>query len=84
MVYTNCYYGCYRLFQTTIKNCKVSHLKSTDQNCIQVTTFTCCNMQVKQHYCTILATAAANCAVTNVTYNENNYYVVTCTVYCLS
>jgi len=39
-------------------------------------------MQVKQHYCNILATAAGNCAVTNVTYNENNYYVVTGTVYC--
>ena len=84
MVYINYYCGCCRLFQTTIKNCKVPHLKSTDLKRIQVTTFTCCNMQVKQHYCTMLATAADNCAVTNVTYNENNYYIVTCTVYCLS
>jgi len=36
MLYTN-YYGCCRLFQTTIKNCKVSHLKSTDLNRIRVT-----------------------------------------------
>ena len=43
--------------------------------------FTCCNIQVKQHYCTMLATATGNCAVTNVTYNENTYYVVTWTVY---
>jgi len=84
MLCTNYYYGCCKLFQTTIKNCKVPHLKSTDPNRIQVTTFTCCSMQVKQHYCTILATAAGNCAVINVTYNENNYYVVICTVYCLS
>jgi len=39
--------------------------------------FTCCNIQVKQHYCIMLATAIGNCAVTNVTHNENNYYVVT-------
>jgi len=32
-----------RLFQTTIKNCKVPHLNSTDLNHIQVTTLTCCN-----------------------------------------
>ena len=76
MLCTN-YYGCCRLFQTTIKNCKVPHLKSTDLNCIQVTTLTCCKIQVKQHYCTMLASATANCAVTNVTYNENTYCVVT-------
>jgi len=35
-----------------IKNCKVPHLKSTDLNRIQVTTLTCCNIQVTQHYCT--------------------------------
>jgi len=29
----------------------------------------------------MLATATGNCAVTNVTYNENKYYVVTWTVY---
>jgi len=28
---------------------------------------TCCNMQVKQRYCTTLATATGNCDVTNVT-----------------
>ena len=84
MLSTNYSYGCCRLFQTTLKNCKVTHLKSTDLNRIQVTMFTCCNMQVKQRYCTILATAADHRAVTNVTYIENNYYVVTCTVYCLS
>ena len=38
---------------------------------------TCCNIQVKQRYCTMLATATGNCDVTNVTCNENNYYVVT-------
>jgi len=75
MLYTN-YYGCCRLFQTTIKNCKVPHLNGIDINRIQVTTLTCCNIQVKHHYCAILATATANCDVTNVTYNENMYYVV--------
>jgi len=39
---------------------------------IQVTTLTC-NIQVKQRYGTMLAAAASNCAVTNTTYNENNY-----------
>jgi len=29
----------------------------------------------------MLATATGNCDVTNVTYNENNYYAVTCIVY---
>ena len=43
--------------------------------------FTCSNIQVKQHCCTMLATATGNCAVTNVTYSENKYYVVTWTVY---
>jgi len=76
MLYTN-YYGCCRLFQTTIKQCKVPHLKRTDLNRIQVTTLTCCKIQVKQHYCAMLATATGNCDVTNVTYNENKYYVVT-------
>jgi len=76
MLCTN-YYGYCRLFQTTIKKYKVPHLKSTNLNRIQVTTLTCCNMQVKQHYCTMLATATGNCAVTNVTYGENKNYVVT-------
>jgi len=40
-----------------------------------------CNKQVKQHYGTMLATATGNCDVTNVTYGENKYYVVTWTVY---
>jgi len=71
------YYGCYRLFQTTIKNYKVPHFKNTDLNRIQVTTLTCCNIQVKQRYCTMLAAATGNSDVTNVTHNENNYYVVT-------
>ena len=31
------YYGCYRLFQTTIKNYNVPHFKSTDLNRIKVT-----------------------------------------------
>jgi len=35
MLYTN-YYGCCRLFQTTIKNYKVPHFKSTALNRIQV------------------------------------------------
>ena len=34
-----------------------------------------------KHYCTMLATATGNCDVTNVTYNENKYYVVTWIVY---
>ena len=38
-------------------------------------------MQLKQRYCTMLATANGNCDVTNVRYNENKYYVVTGTVY---
>ena len=78
MLYAN-YYGCCRLFQTTIKICKVPlpHLNSADINRIQVTTLTCCNIQVKHHYCTILATATGNCDETNVTYIENTYYVVT-------
>jgi len=76
MLYTN-YYGCYRLFQTTIKNRKVPYLKSSDLNRIQVITLTCCNIQDEQHYCTMLAAATGNCAVTNVNYNENKYYVVT-------
>ena len=71
------YYGCCRLFQTTIKQCKVPHLKSTDPNRIQVTTLTCCNIQARQHYCTMLATATGNRDVTNVTYNDNNCYVIT-------
>ena len=49
MLYTN-YYGCCRLFQTTIKSCMVPNLKSTNLNYIQVTTLTCCNIQVKQLY----------------------------------
>ena len=36
-----------------------------------------CNKQVKQHYCTMLATATGNCDVTNVTYGEDKYNVVT-------
>jgi len=63
-------------FQTTIKQCKVPHLKSTDLNRIQVTTLTCCSI-TKQHSCTMLAIATGNCDVTNVTYNENKCYVVT-------
>jgi len=31
----------------------------------------------EQHYYTMLATAIGNCDVTNVTYNENKYYVIT-------
>ena len=76
MLYTN-YYGCCRLFQTTIKNYKVPHLKSTNLNCIQVSTLTYCNIQVKQHYCTMLATATGNCDVTNVNYSESKYHVLT-------
>jgi len=68
MLYIN--YGYCRLFQTTIKNSKVPHLMSTDLNRIQVTTLTCCNIQVKQHYSTVLATATGNCAARNVSYNE--------------
>ena len=35
MLFTN-YYGCWRPLQTTIKNCKVPHFKSTDLNRSQV------------------------------------------------
>jgi len=72
------YYGCCRLFQTTIKNNKVPHFKSTDLNKPHPSdcTLTCCSMQVKQRYCTMLATATGNCDVTNVTYNANKYNVV--------
>jgi len=45
MLYTN-YYGSGTLFQTTIKNWRAPHFKSTDPNRIQVTTLTCCNIQV--------------------------------------
>jgi len=76
MLCTNLY-GCYRLFQTAIKNYKVPHFKIIDLNRIQVTTLTCCNKQIKQHDCTMLATATGDCVATNVTYNENKYYVVT-------
>jgi len=76
MFHTN-YYGCCILFQTTIKNYRVPHLKSTDLNRIQATTVGCCNIQVKQRCGTMLATATGDCDVTNVTHNENEYYVVT-------
>ena len=69
MLYTN-YYWCCRLFQTTIKNRKVSHLMRTDLNRIQVTTLTW-NTQVKQRYGTMLAAATGSCALANVTYSEN-------------
>ena len=62
MLYTN-YYGCCRLFQTTIKNCKVPRLKSTNLNRIQVTTLTCCNIQVKQHYAGYTSDRHVNCYV---------------------
>jgi len=62
-------------------NYKVPHLKSTNLNRIQVTTLTCCNIQVKQHSCSMLATAAGDYDVTNVTYNEDKYYAVTWIVY---
>ena len=62
MLYRNGY-GCFRLFQTTIKNRKAPHLKRTGLNRIQVTTLAC-NIQVKQRYGTMLATATENCAVT--------------------
>ena len=71
MLCTN-YYGCCRLFQTTIKNYKVPHFKSTDLNRIQVNIRSLATTH-KLHS----ATATSNCDVTNVTYNENKYYVVT-------
>jgi len=75
MLYTN-YYGCCRLLQTTVKQCKVPRLKSTDLNRIQVTTLTCCNISQTAllHYA---GYCHWYCDVTNVTYNENKYYVVT-------
>ena len=72
------YYGCCRLFQTTIKNFLSfpfqEHRSKPHPNDY---TLTCCNIQVIQRYCTMLATATGNCDVTNVTYNANKYYVVT-------
>ena len=62
-------------------NYKIPHLKSTNQNRIQVTTLTCCNVQVKPRYSTMLAATTGDYDVTNVTYSENKYYVVTWTVY---
>ena len=53
MLYTN-YYGCCRLFKTTIKNYKVPHLKSTNLNRIQVTTLTCCAATYKSNSTTTL------------------------------
>ena len=44
-----------------------------------LTTLTCFNVHVKPHYCR--AAATVNCAVTNVTYNEKKYYVVTWTCF---
>ena len=46
-------------------------IPNDNSNRIQVTTLTCCNIKVKQRYCTMLATATDNCDVTNVTYNED-------------
>jgi len=73
MLYTN-YYECCRLFQTTIKNCKVPHLRSTDLNLVEVIPSLAATNKSNN---TMLATATSNCAVTNATYNENKYYVVT-------
>ena len=39
-----------------IKNCEVPHLKSTDLN-------RSCNIQVKQHYCIMLASGYQGCGV---------------------
>ena len=75
MLHTN-YYGCADYSKRQLKTYNVSPF---DLNRIQVATLTFCNVQVKKHYCTMLATG--NCAVTNVTYNENKYYVVTWTAY---
>ena len=46
MLCTN-YYRRWRLLQTTIKNCKVPHLKNTNLNRMQVTALTCCNIQTE-------------------------------------
>ena len=78
MLCTN-YYGCCRLFQTTIKNYKVPRFENTDLNRIQVTIRSLAatyNVRATSvvHYA---ATATSNCDVTNVTYTENKYYVVT-------
>jgi len=75
MLCTN-YYGCCRLFQTTIKNYKVPHFRSTDLSRIQVTIRSLAATyayKLKQRYCTMLATATGNCDVTNVNYNANKY-----------
>ena len=77
MLYTN-YYGCCTIFQTTIKNCRAPHLKSTDLIRIQVTT---CSLaaayKFKQRYCTMLANVTGNCVVANVIYSDDKYYAVT-------
>jgi len=54
MLYTS-YYGCCRLFQTTIKNCEVPYSKSTDLNRIQMTIHSL--VATYKHYCTMLAAA---------------------------
>ena len=68
-------------YKRQLKTIRVPHFKSTDLNRIQVTTLSCCNIQVIQRYCTMLATATGNCDATNATYNANKYYVVAWTVY---
>jgi len=53
MLHTN-YYECCGLLQTTIKNRKVPHLKSTDLNLIEVTTLSCCNITSQTTLCWLL------------------------------
>jgi len=49
-------------------------LKSTDINLIEVTSSLAATYKSNN---TMMTTATSNCAVTNVTYNENKNYVVT-------
>jgi len=63
-----------------IKNCEVPHLKSTDLNRIQVTTLAATyKSNSTTALCWLVAAATGNCAVTNVIYNGNKYYVFTWT-----
>jgi len=49
-------------------------LRSTDLNLVEVIPSLAATNKSNN---TMLATATSNCAVTNATYNENKYYVVT-------
>jgi len=61
-----------------LKTVRFPHLKSSDLNLIGVSTLLAATYKSNN---TMLATANSNFAVTSLTYNENNYYVVSQSVY---